>query len=479
MKNWNQNKRTGRLLRLLVIAALLAAPARMQAQDESFSEEELDAMFLSGDSEIPGLSSWSIDGYLESENQVGWDNSIYKLEARSRVNFKYGDSFTYVFASVDLFFYPETGSSTNGPGGYHNGEINATEFYFAAGENFRFKAGKQLFLWSKADAFHLQNYLNTRDLREMFFKEKDERYLGVFAMDLQWILGDFAVEAAAVPFHTPVLFPEAGSLWAFDFGSSSAGSTNTEFNPDYGEPGTLDPSWAIRAGGSLGIADFHVSYFNGLNSGVIMIPEAHFSLPPGPAPASVVLRPDHSRVQKIGGDIAVAFDKVAIRTEAVYSPDYPALYRDETKVTQVQQTNPVSGQPELVVTRKVDHVANLAYTAGIDYNLWGDYGRVLVEYTATQYLKNESLYEEEFFNDFLLLVIEDKYFHEKLEISANIITKPANFKEGYIPSGQVTWFVHDSLSVALGATAFYADGDRFMELYKDLDLIYFRAKMSF
>lgn len=465
-----------------IVAAATLGSAPVSAQD--FDEAALDEMFLSGDGSSgssSAASSWEVDGYAESENFFGAEEqSTYKLEGRSRVNIKYGGDLFFAYASLDIFFYP-TQSQVNA--GRSSGEIDPYEFYIAGGENLRFKVGKQTFLWSKADAFQLQNYLNQRDLREMFLKENDERYRGIFGLSLKYLYKDFVIEGALSPFFTPVLYPAAGSIWALDFSKLAEGPSDplnqARFEPASSQDYALEKaSWAVRAGGAFGAVDFYVSYYNGVNSGVILVPEARIPAPFNVPPREVVLRPYNPHVQKGGAAVAVTWGKLAARGEAIYSHDYPVLYADEGEATAELTTDELD-QPELSVTRKVGRTPYFAYTTGFDYNLWGNYGRVLVEYTSSMYLQDADLYEEEFFNNFILLRVEDRFFYEKLELSASAIFRSSDPASGFIPTGSITWFVKDSLSLTLGAVPFISEGDKLMQIYDDKDVVFFRAKMSF
>ncbi|MDH5721393.1 MAG: hypothetical protein OEZ13_12370 [Spirochaetia bacterium] len=452
---------------------LLCITGAVMAQN---TEEDMDAMFLEN-SEEKAESRWDIFGYYESENffsiakPLGGkrpaESDIVKLESRLRINTKYGGNFIFGKASLDAYFYP---SDFDGLSPQKNGTVDAYEAYVAAGEKLQFKAGKQVFNWGSADAFRIVNYADQRDLREMFMKEEDEKYRGVFALDIKYLFSDFSIETFILPISERPILPDEKSFWAIAPQTDSVPVTVDL--KDEKKALFKNGSYGVRGGGTFGFLDIYLSYFYGQNNSIVLYPETTIEISTQ-TPQSIVLKPDFSKVNKTGVDFAFSVEKLAVRGEAVFTRDHRALLKDtqETEVIEQVGTN-------LIVRQKTESVPYLSYTIGADYNVWGDYGRFLAEYASSAFLRNSGKYEEEFFNNFLLLSLEDHFFDNYLEIKAMSILRLAN-DVGWIPGFNLTYNFQNGFTVTAGALLIYGYDDNMLSMYDNHDIAYFRAKMAF
>ena len=443
-----------------------------ESTSEISAESDLDAelselMGNSDNSESESKSVWEIYGYFENENSfAAKTGEIIKLEARARSTFKYGDAFQYALATLDIFFYPEN-TTTGMP--RETGKIYAYEAYIALGETLKFKIGKQVFNWGVADSFRVTNYLDSRYLGELFFTEEDERYTGSFAVNVKYLFSDYAVEIAVIPQYTPYTMASTGSYW--NFSPSAVNGITPTIDTSSSAPKDLENiSTGIRAGGTLGSFDFHLSYFHGINNNIVMVP---YSTVTGGSLSSIELKPLNVISDKVGFDSALTVGKFALRTEILYSPNQGALHDTETEV--VSQTNAANFTSRTVV----DEVPYLAYTLGFDVNLWGKNGQILMEYTNSNYLSNPDDYQEEFFSNFLLVLLKDKWFDEKLEVSTYVILRPTNDDIGYIPMLSFIWDLSNGIYLTLGGMLFVGNDDDMISMFNDKDMVYFRCRMNF
>jgi hypothetical protein len=454
--------------------AAVVFPITAQGETES----DLDEMFLnegkSGQSSaLVDSPKWDFFGYLESENFFGLDSDsnssdteFIKLEARSRLNAKYGTEFFYGKAVFDVYFYPETALTSIAD----SGVIDPYEFYMAAGKKFQFKIGKIVHNWGSADAFRITNYLDQRDLRELFMKEEDERYRGSYSANIKYLLGDFAFEGSVVAGLNPVLFPTEGTYWGIT--PPTMNGVQPVFHPSSAPNGYDDVSVAIRGGGTLGVFDFHLSYFYGTNNSIVMVPHVTMDMMTSEI-TNIDLYPDYDKVHKIGLDTALNIDKLAARLEGAFTFDQNALYSDETETTFVEQVGTAA-----TIKRNTGTAPYLAFTAGIDYNLWGSNGRVLVEYTNSFYVEDADLFEEEFFSNFLMLTLQDKFFNDNLEVKLMGIMRPQD-DPGLMAGGSIAYDFQNGLVLTAGTLIFIGGGDEMLQIYENSDLVYFRARMNF
>ena len=239
---------------LFLIMPLLPFSAGAQGA----SEEEMDDLFLNQDSNTDSMSGeiadWDFFGYFESENFFGVDagslepgDELIKLETRARLNLTYGTDFTYAQSVFDLYFYPEIGLTN----AQEAGKVEPYEFFLATGKKLQFKIGKIVHNWGSADAFRIVNYLDQRDLRELFMKEEDERVRGSYSLSLKYLFRDFSFEGVvAAPFQ-PVLFPAEGTYWEIVPVSDSG--VQPVLHPPRTHQGYENLSAAIRGGGTLHI----------------------------------------------------------------------------------------------------------------------------------------------------------------------------------------------------------------------------------
>ncbi|MDH5717134.1 MAG: hypothetical protein OEZ22_05805 [Spirochaetia bacterium] len=452
---------------------------------QGVSEEEMDSLFLEGKENetlsVPESSSkWDFFGYFESENffsisrQLGGKNpaesDIVKIETRARINSKYGTDFFYGKASADIYFYPVYYAAVNPQ---NSGEIDAYELYIAAGEKLQFKIGKQVFNWGSADAFRVVNYADQRDLREMFLKEEDERYRGVFALDFKYIFSDFSIETFFIPVPAKPLLPAEKSFWALQPENES----EMPVKMDMSESEKLllkNGAFAVRSGGTFGFLDIYLSYFHGQNNSIVFYPQITIDMATQ-APASVIIKPDFSKVNKAGVDLAFSIEKLALRAEAVYTHDQTAVYKDENETTVINTDMTAN---EMTLEKNREKTQYFSYTTGADYNIWGSNGRLLIEYASSFYIKNSNKYEEEFFSNFLLISLEDRFFNEYLELKAMSILRLAN-DVAYIPGLTITYNFQNGLKLTGGLMLIYGYQDDMLSMFDNHDIAYFRARMDF
>jgi hypothetical protein len=423
---------------LLVFSFTAAASAQ--------TEEELDKEMFSNEADKNGKqaekkSPWEIYGFLESTGHFSIsDAEVVKMEARAKLNFKYILGHFYAKTVLDIYFYPRLDHVANPR---KSGGIEAQELYIGGGDKFQFKVGKQLFSWGAADLFPITNYFDQRDMREFIAIDKEDKYEGVLGISIKYLIGDFALEAAFTPLHNPALLPAKDNFWSFIPGVS------VEADP---LPTKLKyASYAIRGGGTIGSLDFHLSYYNGINSNLVFKPV--------PSPGFGI-KPYYGKVQTFGIDLAYAVGKLALRAEAVYTP---AMFA-------ISSSNP--GAPE-----QTAHY--LSYVIGADYNLWGQNGNILIEWMQGTYLEDASSYRSPFLTDMLLVRLTDKFFDQRLEAELAALFRLKHSTPGYAITADLTWKFRSEFSISTGAYFFVGNKDELFGLFDKKDMVYFKAKLEF
>lgn len=440
-------------------------------------EDDLDAMFLKNDAEKeskpsnPNIAKWDFYGYVESENVFAIsgkpkvkNKEIAKTEIRSRFHFRYGTAFFYTHGIVDVFFYPLEAKFMN-PYDNSNLSIHAKDLYIAGGEKFQFKIGKVSYNWGAANAFRIANFFDKTDSSEFFFKEEDERYTGVYSLQLKYILKDYALEMIVSPDLLLPRLPKKDGFWSFENASDVVYSLPVEMQnikTGFAALSYKNFSAGIRMGGTAKGIDFHFSYFNGYNNSMVLVPRLEGT----PNPNKIILDVLYERINKIGFDLAGAYKIFSARFETVLTPDYRAVYADKNAMDTNQK-------------RKVGKVPYWAFTLGADIVFRKSHGRIFTEYSTGFFLKNSKKYQKELFTDFFIIGIEDRFAKEHFLIRLAVLLHTTNKKPGVLPMGRMEYNFDNGLTIALGVNFFIGQNDTLLKMFEANDLLYFRTKFHF
>jgi hypothetical protein len=242
-------------------------------------------------------------------------------------------------------------------------------------------------------------------------------------------------------------------------------------------PGRLSNfSYADRFGGTIGDFDFHLSYYNGINRTLILKPELTGTTL---ASASIEMKPLYERISAFGIDTAFTLGRFSFTGEAFYSRKMTAVREADATALQTGLTQIAGSGSTDVEISPSEKVPYLAYTAGADYNFWGNNGLILVEWMDSRYLENRERYIEPLINGILLVRLEDKFFNESLEAEVGALLKPEKSKPGHLLTFSLTWNFQNGLSIGAGGYIFQGNDDELMELFEEKDMVYLKAKMEF
>lgn len=495
-----------KVFRFLAASAFILLVQVTPAQ-ESEVTDGLDDQFLvddlsTGTTEMSSIKErkWDVSGFFETEGffsaagrradaKSAKNNEIIKLESRASATLKYGSDFFYGLGSFDIRFYPELSHDTTSArqkDPYPDSQIEARELYVAAGDSLRFKLGKQLYQWGVADGFRVTNYLDQSDLRELFMVDSDDQNRGVWSASLKYLFNDFVIEGGLVPVHNPPLYPEKNSFWQLQ-----TQYQGNDITIDYGSPESAsydNISGALRAGGTLGSLDFYLSYFNGIDKSILFKPQMQMNVNwvgtmPNIAPQTSVTgltaSPYYNKIETGGFDIAWVYEKLTLRAEATYTPEKWAIQKitEEQISEKVKATAPTGGS--VIIDSGVQTAPFGAYVIGADYPLWGDDGRILIEFMQGKYLEDEDKLQPVYLTDLLVLRLEDKFLEKRLKLSLQAIWRPVQSEPGIMPNPEVTYDFENGLTLTAGALFFIGNNDDLLEPYEHNDTAYLRAKMNF
>lgn len=466
---------------ILCLIFLIVCPlwAKSVAPSASDVEKQLDSLYLDDISakgenssqqlpssvnkqvSLPEKAKWDFFGFIENENAFGIsfdpamkDKNIIKTEVHARLNLKYGTPFFYAKGTFDIFFLP----ISNIPS-YHNSApfaFQLRELYIGGGKNFQFELGKILYNWGTADFYSLTNYFDQKDIRELVFKEEDERYAGgTLSLHLKYLVKDYAIEAVVSPQNPYPLLPPKDSFWALHplqdlpvkFDLSQTDDTTFK-NFSY-----KNIAVALRAGGSVKSVDFHFSYFNGLNDTILFQEDTSST-------TETIYRTFRDRVNKIGFDLAWTFQKLSTRFETVIIPDYKTTFKDSSRRDSTNSH-----------LRATDRVPYMGITIGADYLFRGDYGRIIAEFSTGFFLRNHKDYERGMLADFFLLAVQDRFYHNRIGLFLGVF--------GVIPKIQLDYDFQNGLTIAIGGLIFFNINHYILKNYRNHDFFYLRARYEF
>jgi hypothetical protein len=464
------------------------------------SEEDLDSMLLTDSASSMESGSekksnnWKLYGFFENSNHVAMpatssidDYSIIKAEARGNLNAAYSVGNFYGKAILDVYFYPENmdGESSTTDAYHQWGRIEARELYVGWGKSLQFRLGKQLYNWGTADVFNVTNYLDQPDMREFITKDSDDTNRGALSISAKYLLGDFAIEGVLLPVHSPTLAPQG--FWELE---PEVPGFNTVVNTPEARDATLkNVGLALRGGGTVGQFDFHLSYFTGYNQDLLYNRELSGE---SFAARTIELTPWFNRRHTLGFDCAASIDKLSLRAETSFTFNMPGIAKQNDaaleQLVQYWQANPGYSIEQvgmdltaagMDISSSVQTDPYINYVIGADYNLWGDNGRVLVEWVQGFYLDNNDSYERSLFDSVLLMRVEDKQLQERLTGEVGAMVRLVQKNPGAGIFYEVGWDFKNGFTLAQGGYFFIGNDDDLFETVKDKDMLYCEARYSF
>ena len=267
-------------------------------------------------------SPLSLSGYgsVESNMSLGEgsfaDNRFFRNEGRIKLKPEYERDGFRAYADMDCFF--------NSGGIEESREadsLECVEAYVEGTEPFIWRIGRQRLNWGAGDAYQPTDLLDHPDLRLSFMRDNDDRYTGVFALSLKFLIGDYALEGAVRPVTEEALGPSG--FFAADTAviSTGAGDFSTRFRESEIQTALEDMSAGLRFGGTAGTFDWHLTGYSGMNRDIIY----KVSLCSESTGYYMDFQPVYERMKAVGADVSFAVSKLNVRLEGLCSPDMPAL----------------------------------------------------------------------------------------------------------------------------------------------------------
>ncbi len=314
------------------------------------------------------------------------------------------------------------------------------------------RLGKQQVIWGKADGVFITDIVSPKDLSRFLVPDFEELRLAVTAVRSQAYVGAHGFEFTWIPWFTPTVAPETGSLWA---PAMPFPVQPTFENPDLPERALENGEYFARY--SYMGESFDLMLMGGWfweDTPAFAVTGKTFT--PGVGLTGITVTPEYYRNTAAGGAISAAVGPVILRAEGAWYANRrfqgdPAEY-------------------ELGYAEK----SAVQYVIGTDFAVAGySFG---LQFIQDIVLDHEDALLEEAFQNTGTLVVAKSFLAESLtaEVFTYLVPDPMNA----LVKPKLTWDASDSLELFAGAYLFIGDEGDFGQ-YNDNDGAYLGAKFSF
>jgi len=439
---------------------------------------------------------FTCSGFIEFESFVNtgtgrsFKDSNEKNEIRNRLQLRYGTESFYLFSVSNIYLF-QTYLNKSADDHYRytsnqqvsrnmrlssrEAELSFDELYLNyGGENFRLRAGNQIYGWGTADAFNPTSYFNPSDMREILFRDDDENKAGVPSLSGMFFLGDYTLEAVFVPVHIPTIMAPEENFWAL--------SINSFLLPIvFEEPEKLgadidNVGYGARLSTSMGRVDMSVSGYHGPDKDPTSLP--YRVIFQGITPVAVQLRPQTSIVTMFGFDLSAALGDFVVQIEAAYSPDKTGI---------VEQR--VASLPGMTLPFETEKVRYVSYAAGFNYFIplsrliEGHTGDTVFTFEWFQSRYLESGVYSPSITDIVSCKLEDSYFDGRVKMTVKGIFDTQHGGKVFWP--EIGYDFQNGLFIEVGYAAIWGDrgssweSDSIFYYFRDNDLLMAKVRYEY
>ncbi|MBN1496666.1 MAG: hypothetical protein JXA07_07850 [Spirochaetes bacterium] len=462
------------LLALTMMACALSPGLRAQEEPAAAAgmEEQAD-----GDAESPGEGEklWELSGYIESENFImfgrGLKKSEYlvvsgapvkvernqhlinKAETHGYLDLRVGNDTIHARAAVHGYVYP-TGNEAE----YLRNRVLANELYLRwLTAHTDLKIGTQTIRWGTADVINPTSYFTPMDLREVFFKDEDEMFLGVHAVSLSLLFGDYSLQLVCAPIASATLLPSTFSPWYVRLAKRHHLPLYYYYRaPDIPKSGA-NICYGGRFSGTASIVDFSFSAYRGIDRDVLLAPAVDLR---GPL-TTVYVMPRYRNLTCFGFDIAVATGDVTLQAEAAYSFNKNGVTEPDTGRASFSGIEPA-------------HYLNVA--AGLNWLVDGEDFNITLEINKSMYLVRPHRFIDPLISNLVIARVEKKFFNGSLCVRLQgMMTLDLDFL--LMPS--IGYDFRNGLLIEAEGGIFGGSDDTLFGSYNSRDIMRVRAKYQF
>ncbi len=390
-----------------------------------------------------------ISGFARNYTSILYDNGDFNmLQNTLNLNFdKMGDKVAFK-ANPMLYLY-----------GIDSLDFRMREIYLDLYfKSVDIRIGKQQIVWGKADGVFITDIVSPLNLTEFLLPDFDEIRVGVYAVKLDYYVGNSTFEAIWKPVYAGNEFPPPGSIWYKP--------------PEFPAPPTFDnskenikPSFDnsevyLKYSLTSSAVDFDLMGAYTWDQTPSMYVEKVFgfdTVTNQPGLTGLNITPEHHRLYVGGGSFSSTIKSFVLRGEAAY---YNGKY--------FQTTDPLA--EGALVEKDYMH-----YVVGLDYGV--GHLRLSAQFIQKAIFDyDEMMNDDEFSNTMTFLAHYDAMRETlHLELFSYI---GLNYGDALIRP-KITYDFSDSFNILLGSNIFVGDKQGMFGRYGDNSMIYTKIKYNF
>ncbi len=403
------------------------------------------SLFLWASIALQAQSNYSLNGYVRNFTALGLSEPNEFAIGQNTLDLTLKGGSSRASFTVNPFLYH-----------YYDNELEwglreaYVDLYF---NNWDLRVGKQQIIWGKAEGVFITDMVAPKDLRLFLMPDFEEIRMGVTAVKLNYYRGMHSFEAVWIPFFTPTLMPEAGSMWTpqmpfpvqprWDYSLAQVDRTleNSELFFRYSLLSSyIDLEWM---GGSFLYDDPMLSVQKQID-------------PLSQQLLGITLLPEYKRVNMTGGSFSLPIADWVVRGEAAYY---------QGREFQINNPEVPSGLSEHDF---------LHYMVGVDYSLAGvKLSAQLIQENILDY--QSGLVKPETRNTMTFLARKD-FLRERLWLE--LFTYIGLDEEDALIRPKLSYLFYDGVEFVAGANLFAGNQGQFGQ-YESNDMVYFKLKYSF
>lgn len=336
------------------------------------------------------------------------------------------------------------------------------DIYF---DNMDLRIGRQMIIWGKADGVFITDIISPKDLGEFLLRDFDEIRTGITSLKADYYLGNNTLEFVWVPTFTSTMMPDEPSIWSrvpkFDLPA-----TVDESEKDI--PGRLENSEAfLKFSGMSSLIDFEIMTGTMWDDDPTMHILPEFTMIDGnPQPTGLLLKPQHHRLNLMGGSFSTEIKGFVVRGEGAYytGKQFSAL--------DTQMNMPLN-----LVEKDYLH-----YLIGTDFNIGEtQFSTQFIQRAIMDY--DDAIVQDE--TDNMMTFLANRTFMRETLTLQLFSYVGLNYEDALIRP-TIAYDIADGFELLAGANIFFrnddtepADVSEMFGYFDDNDMAYLKVKYSF
>jgi hypothetical protein len=318
--------------------------------------------------------------------------------------------------------------------------------------NWDFRMGRQQIVWGEMVGLFFADVVSALDVRQFVAQDFDLIRIPQWAARAEYFKGNFHGEAVWIPYMS---YDDIGKPGAdfYPYPLPPPPGYGMVIEGEHKPHGWSDGAYGLRVGYLLNDWDLTAFYYNSMNRA----PTFFRTVVTSPTP-TVVYRPDHTRIQQVGGTLSKAYSDTVLKAEAVYTRNQ---YYNVTNLT----------NPDGVVKQNT-----LDYAIGLDYSLPQN-SRVDIQFYQRWFINhNPDIVPDRFESGVSLLA--SRTFMDQT-VKPEILLIHSLNRDGWMVRPQVSWTFATNWRAAVGADIFHGPPTGFFGQYDNADRVYAQVRYAY